>query len=54
VGALLYLGLSNAVWAIVLAFFAVVGARLWRRRPAVVHALWLLVLLKLVTPSKGD
>lgn len=42
-------GLSNAVAAGVLAIVAVlVGAVC--RRPALVHALWLLVLLKLVTP----
>lgn len=46
---LLQIGLSNAVVASLLAVLAlVVGAVC--RRPAVVHGLWLLVLLKLVTP----
>jgi beta-lactamase regulating signal transducer with metallopeptidase domain len=46
---LLQIGLSNAVVATLLALLAlVVGAVC--RRPAVVHGLWLLVLLKLVTP----
>src|SRR5262249_3804492 len=46
---LLHIGLSNAVVATLLALVAlVVGAVC--RRPAVVHGLWLLVLLKLVTP----
>ena len=43
-------GLSNAVSATVLALVvACLGRILWRR-PAVLHCLWLLVLLKLVTP----
>ena len=50
-GALLQAGLNNAVWTVVLAVAAVIGARLWRRYPAVGHTLWLIVLLKLVTPS---
>ena len=42
-------GLSNALMATVLALFAAaLGSRC--RRPALVHSLWLLVLLKLVTP----
>ena len=48
---LLRLGLANALAATLLA--AVVGAftfPLRRKRPALVHALWLIVLLKLVTP----
>ena len=48
---LLQVGLSNAIAAAVLA--AVVAVPAWllrRRRPAVVHALWLVVMLKLVTP----
>ncbi len=49
--ALLHAGLINAAWASALALIAAVGARIWRRRPAVAHALWLLVLIKLVTPS---
>ncbi len=49
--ALFRLVLTNALWATALAVIAVVGARVWRRRPAVAHLLWLLVLLKPVTPS---
>lgn len=45
----LELGLSNAVMAGVLALVALVVTRLVRR-PAVGHLVWLLVLLKLVTP----
>jgi beta-lactamase regulating signal transducer with metallopeptidase domain len=46
---LVHIGLLNAVLATGLALVA--GAsRLLRRRPAIVHALWLLVLLKLLTP----
>ena len=48
---LLELGLGNAIVAAVLAALVAVPALLLRRRrPAAVHALWLLVLLKLVTP----
>jgi hypothetical protein len=43
--------LSNAVQAAVLATAAALLGWCLRRRPAVVHALWVLVLLKLVTPS---
>src|SRR5438874_1563645 len=46
---LLEAGLSNAVAAAVLALVAAGVARLGRR-PALTHSLWLLVLLKLVTP----
>src|SRR5438876_10203328 len=46
---LLRIGLSNAVAALLLALVVVTVACLWRR-PAVLHALWLLVLVKLVTP----
>jgi hypothetical protein len=46
---LLQIGLSNAVVAAVLAVPAVLVSRCCRR-PALAHALWLLVLLKLVTP----
>lgn len=49
-GSLLELGLANAVVAGALALVAVVVG-LVSRRPALVHALWLLVLVKLVTPS---
>jgi multidrug efflux system membrane fusion protein len=51
VDALLYVALNNAAWSAALALAAAAGARIWRRRPAVVHALWLLVLLKLAAPS---
>src|SRR5437868_4222615 len=43
------LGLANAVCAAVLAVLAVAAERLVRR-PALTHCLWLLVLVKLVTP----
>jgi beta-lactamase regulating signal transducer with metallopeptidase domain len=46
---LLQIGLSNALMAAGLAL-AAFGLGRWCRRPAVRHALWLLVLLKLVTP----
>src|SRR5437899_9575783 len=46
---LLEVGLSNAAAATALAVVALVGARCCRHR-AVTHALWLLVLVKLVTP----
>jgi RND family efflux transporter MFP subunit len=51
VGALLHAGLINAAWTAVLALGAAIGTRLWRLHPAVGHTLWLVVLLKLVTPS---
>lgn len=41
-------GLTNAAMALVLALPAYASARL--RRPAITHALWLLVLLRLVAP----
>lgn len=41
--------LSNAVLAAVPALLALLLSRLWRR-PALTHALWLLALLKLITP----
>ncbi len=50
---LLRVGLSNAVAACVLAVIAA-GVGYVCRRPAVRHALWLLVLLKLVTPPLVD
>ena len=50
-GALLHAGLINAAWTAVLAPTAAIVTRLWRRHPAVGHTLWLIVLLKLVTPS---
>ncbi|MBI1915451.1 MAG: hypothetical protein HYS12_12050 [Planctomycetes bacterium] len=46
---LLHVTLSNAVAAMALAVVAAVTSRLCRR-PALTHGLWLLVLLKLVTP----
>jgi WD40 repeat protein/beta-lactamase regulating signal transducer with metallopeptidase domain len=46
---ILHLGLANAVCAAVLVVLAVLAERLVRR-PALSHGLWLLVLLKLVTP----
>jgi hypothetical protein len=46
---LLAIGISNALAAGVLALVALAAARLLRR-PAVTHALWLLVLVKLLTP----
>jgi beta-lactamase regulating signal transducer with metallopeptidase domain len=50
VDALLHMGLSNAVIATLLAVLAATCSRLGRR-PALTHALWLLVLVKLLTPS---
>jgi beta-lactamase regulating signal transducer with metallopeptidase domain len=48
---LLQLGLSNALGATALAAVVAIPALLLRRKsPAAVHALWLVVLLKLVTP----
>src|SRR6516225_10513342 len=46
---LLQIVLSNAVMACVLALLAA-GVTYFVRRPALAHGLWLLVLLKLVTP----
>jgi beta-lactamase regulating signal transducer with metallopeptidase domain len=46
---LLEVGLSNAIIAAALAVLAAVAGRL-ARRPALAHALWLLVLVKLITP----
>ncbi len=46
---LVEIGLLNALSAGVLAVVAL-AARRWSRRPALVHALWVLVLLKLLTP----
>ncbi len=44
-------GLNNAVSATVIALVVACLGRVLGRRPAVLHCLWLLVLLKLVTPS---
>ena len=49
--AIFYGGLNNAAWTVILALAAAAGARWWRSLPAVGHTLWLMVLLKLVTPS---
>jgi beta-lactamase regulating signal transducer with metallopeptidase domain len=49
VDVLLRVGLTNAALAALLALPTAVAAR-YCRRPALVHGLWLLVLLKLVTP----
>src|SRR5438105_2488858 len=46
---LLEIGLANAACAAALAGLALAAGRVCRR-PAVLHGLWLLVLLKLVTP----
>lgn len=46
---LLEIGLSNAIAAGVLALVASVASH-FCRRPAITHGLWLLVLLKLITP----
>ncbi len=45
------IALNNAAWAAGLALVAGAVSCFFRRRPALVHTLWLLVLLKLVTPS---
>jgi WD40 repeat protein/beta-lactamase regulating signal transducer with metallopeptidase domain len=46
---LLAIGLANAACAAVLAIPALLASR-YGRRPALAHALWLLVLVKLITP----
>lgn len=48
---LLQAGFSNTAWAAALAAVAWSAGRIWRRRPALAHVLWLAVMLKLVTPS---
>jgi beta-lactamase regulating signal transducer with metallopeptidase domain len=45
----MHIGLTNAALATALAL-GVAGVTRWCRRPVLVHTLWLLVLLKLVTP----
>jgi beta-lactamase regulating signal transducer with metallopeptidase domain len=50
VESLLRIGLSNALAATVLAVVVAVVAVACRRKPALVHGLWMLVLLKLITP----
>jgi beta-lactamase regulating signal transducer with metallopeptidase domain len=47
--AILELGLTNAALATILAVAVAIVTRIWRH-PSLVHALWLIVLLKLVTP----
>jgi beta-lactamase regulating signal transducer with metallopeptidase domain/TolA-binding protein len=49
VDTLLEIGLGNAVMAAVLALLAALATR-FCRKPALTHALWVLVLLKLITP----
>jgi beta-lactamase regulating signal transducer with metallopeptidase domain len=49
VDTLLHAALSNAAVAVVLAVIVTVFGRI-SRRPALVHSLWLIVLLKLLTP----
>jgi RND family efflux transporter MFP subunit len=51
VESLLYVGLSNAAVTTVLALAAALASGFLRDRPTVVHTLWVLVLLKLLTPS---
>ena len=46
---LVEIGVVNAISATVLAVVVVMVSR-WVRRPAVIHALWVLVLIKLITP----
>jgi len=46
---LLSCALSNAVFATILALLVAVLGRVWRR-PALLHSLWLLVFIKLITP----
>src|SRR5262245_18195314 len=46
---LVSMGLINAALATVLAVAAFAASR-WSRRPALAHALWVVVLLKLLTP----
>lgn len=45
---------GNTLFAAVLACGVALASKLLRRRPALVHALWLLVLVKLVTPPLFD
>ena len=47
---IVHAGLSNAISATFLALLVACLGRVLARRPAVLHCLWLLVLLKLVTP----
>jgi RND family efflux transporter MFP subunit len=47
---LLRIGLMNAAWALVLALVAALVAWKWPRQSTLIHGLWLLVLVKLITP----
>lgn len=51
---LVKLGLANAVAATAIALVVAASGRWLTRRPAMLHCLWLLVLLKLVTPPLWD
>ena len=51
---LLHVGLSNALAAAVLALLAAGATVCLRRRPALVHGLWLLVVFKLLTPPANE
>ncbi len=42
--------LSNSLLAAALAVVALAVSRLLKNKPAIAHVLWLLVLVKLVTP----
>jgi len=46
---LVTIGLTNAALAVPLAALAFAVSR-WSRRPALAHVLWVVVLLKLLTP----
>src|SRR5262245_36859307 len=48
---LVHIGLINGLIAILLAFVVAAITSLCRRRPAVVHGLWILVLMKFLVPS---
>src|SRR5947207_3323640 len=48
---LIHAGLMNAVFVTILAVVVAGVAVFFRRRPAVIHALWILVLVKFLVPS---
>jgi len=50
VSSLLEIGLTNAVLATILAVAVLLLGLVVRRRPALLHAFWLIVLLKFITP----
>src|SRR5947209_5020203 len=50
----LRIGLSNAAAAAALALVAGLAGLRFRHRPALVHGLWFLVLLKLLTAPRAD